>query len=89
VQAEPARQLTRWKGIPVLVETGEASYHEVYEECTVVYLRQAGVDVEWLRLEKAGIHGNAHLQFMEENSDEIAEVLHKWITKTVGIDSAV
>jgi hypothetical protein len=84
VQAEPARQLTKWKGIPVLVETGEASYHEGYEECTVIFLRQAGVDVEWLRLRKAGVHGNAHLQFMEENSDDSASILQEWIKKTVG-----
>jgi pimeloyl-ACP methyl ester carboxylesterase len=84
MQKSPARQLSRWSGIPVLVETGEASYHEVYEECTVTFLRQAGVDVEWLRLKNAGIHGNAHLQFMEDNSDEIAKALDTWIKKMTG-----
>jgi hypothetical protein len=47
--------------IPVLVMTSEASYHAVYDYCTVAYMRQAGVGVKWLNLPEAGIHGEFEL----------------------------
>jgi hypothetical protein len=56
-QKEPARQLVNLLNIPVLVMTSEASYHAVYDYCTVAYLKQAGVSVEWLNLPEVGIHG--------------------------------
>ena len=83
VQASPARQLVNFKNIPVLLETSEASYHAVYDDCTFVFLKQAGVPVERLKLADVGIHGNGHLHFMEKNSDQIAGVLEAWIEKTV------
>lgn len=83
IQAEPARQLVNLKHIPVLVESGESSFHVVYDGCTVKFLQQAGVSAEWLKLGDIGIHGNGHLQFMEKNSDEIAGVLDYWIRKQV------
>jgi pimeloyl-ACP methyl ester carboxylesterase len=46
LQKEPARRLPNLDGIPVLVETAEASFHAVYDGCTVAFLEQAGVDVE-------------------------------------------
>ncbi|KAM3078246.1 hypothetical protein ACMFMF_004652 [Clarireedia jacksonii] len=84
LQKEPARRLLNLDGIPVLVETGEASFHAVYDGCTVAFLKQAGVDVEWMPLATKGIHGNGHLQFLEKNSDEIARVLDEWIRRKVG-----
>ncbi|ORY59290.1 Alpha/Beta hydrolase protein [Pseudomassariella vexata] len=84
MQAEPARKLLHIAKVPVLVETGEASYHAVYDHCTVRFLKQAGVEVEHLELGKVGIHGNGHMQFLERNSDEIAAKLHDWIVKTLG-----
>jgi len=84
IQAEPARQLVNLKDIPVLVESGEASFHTVYDGCTVKFLQQAGVSAEWLKLGDIGIHGNGHMHFMEKNSDEIAAVLERWIKNTVG-----
>lgn len=83
IQAEPARQLTSFKNIPVLLETAEASYHAVYDDCTANFLKQAGVPVEHLKLGGAGIHGNGHLHFMEKNSDEIAALIDSWIRKKV------
>ncbi|KAA8575923.1 hypothetical protein EYC84_006088 [Monilinia fructicola] len=86
MQIEPARQLGNLRGMKVLVETGEASFHRVYDGCTVKYLRQAGVWVEWMKLgegEQSGINGNGHMQFLEENSDEIAGVLEGWIRSAV------
>jgi pimeloyl-ACP methyl ester carboxylesterase len=87
VQAEPARQLPNLSNVPILIETGEASYHAMYDYCFVLFLKQAGVSVEHWSLGNRGIHGNAHMQFMEKNSDEIAAALDGWIRKSVG-DSA-
>lgn len=83
LQAEPARRLVNLVDIPVLVETAEASYHAPYDVCTVRFLKQAGVEMEYLRLVDVGVRGNGHLQFLERNSDEIAEVLEGWIEKAV------
>ncbi|THC88696.1 hypothetical protein EYZ11_011853 [Aspergillus tanneri] len=84
IQQEPARKLVNLAKVPILIDTGEASYHAQYDYCFIQFLRQAGVAVEHLDLCKVGIHGNAHLQFLEKNSDEIAQVLHQWIMKKVG-----
>ncbi|CRG89144.1 hypothetical protein PISL3812_06180 [Talaromyces islandicus] len=83
IQADdpPPRQLVNLQDIPVLVVTTEASYHVPYDWCTVKYLRQAGVPTEHLQLPDIGIHGNAHMVFMEKNSDQVAAVLQKWIEK--------
>ncbi|RFU24347.1 hypothetical protein B7463_g11991, partial [Scytalidium lignicola] len=83
IQAEPARQLVNFKNIPVLLETSEASYHAVYDDCTYQFLLQASVPAQRLKLADIGIHGNGHLHFMEKNSDQIAAVLDSWIKKTV------
>jgi len=86
IQDEPAKQLTNLKNIPILIETGEASYHAVYDYCFEMFLKQAGcVNVYYLPLADIGIHGNAHLQFLEKNSDSIADVLERWIVKAVGV----
>lgn len=83
IQAEPALKLVNLAKVPILVETGEASYHAMYDYCSVLFLRQAGVKVDHLELGKEGIHGNGHLQFMEKNSDDIAAMLHEWILGSV------
>jgi pimeloyl-ACP methyl ester carboxylesterase len=81
IQADspPPRQLVNLKNIPVLVMTTEASYHVPYDWCTVLYLQQAGVPAEHLQLPDIGIHGNAHMVFMEKNSLQVAAVLHSWM----------
>jgi pimeloyl-ACP methyl ester carboxylesterase len=83
LQQEPARTLNHLMNIPILIETSEASYHAVYDHCTVDFLRQAGVKVDFIRLEDLGIYGNGHIQMMEKNNLRIAEVLYQWILKNV------
>ena len=83
LQQAPVRTLTHLVNIPVLIETAQASYHAVYDHCTVDYLRQAGMNVDFLRLEDREVYGNGHLQMMEKNNLRIAEILHQWITKHV------
>ncbi|KAJ6627418.1 Alpha/Beta hydrolase protein [Mycena sp. CBHHK59/15] len=81
-QAKPPRQLINLIHIPVLVVTSEASYHAVYDNCSVQYLQQAGVSVQHIPLGDVGIHGNGHMFFMEENGPQIAdEVVESWVSK--------
>lgn len=83
LQQTPARTLPHLMNIPILIETAEASYHTLYDHCTVEYLRQAGVKVDFIRLEDLGIYGNGHMEMMEKNNLRIAEVLHQWIIEHV------
>ena len=41
----------------------------------VDFLVQAGCEVEHLRLEDKGVHGNGHALQLESNSDEVAAVI--------------
>jgi hypothetical protein len=61
------------------VVTGEASFHAPYDYCTVEYLRQAGVEVEFADLGEECIHGNGHMFFMEKHNLEIAERVMRWL----------
>lgn len=84
-QAEPARKLVNLMKIPILMVTSESSFHAVYDSCTAEYLAQAEVNVEHIRLEEVGIHGNGHMMFMEKNGIQIAEdVIDEWIGKMFG-----
>lgn len=73
LQAEPARRLPNLAKVPVLQIVGEASFHSVFSGCVAAYLEQAGVEVDFVRLEEQGLKGNGHLMFMEKNNVEIAE----------------
>lgn len=73
LQAEPARKLPNLAKVPILQIVGEASFHSVFSGCVATYLQQAGVDVEFVRLEEKDLRGNGHLMFMEKNNIEIAE----------------
>lgn len=83
LQNEPARQLPNLKGIPTLVLVGEASYHAVFDHCTVKWLNQAGVKADFIRLENKGMHGNGHMMMLEKNNLQIAKLLDEWIQQNV------
>ena len=88
LQKEPARQLPNLKGIPILLMTTEASFHAAYDHCASLYLKQAGVDNEFVRLPDLGIHGNAHYMMFEKNSLQIAAVIADWLQKKVTVAKA-
>jgi pimeloyl-ACP methyl ester carboxylesterase len=81
VQAEPARRLPNLCGFPIVVVTAEASWMATDNHGMVDFLAQAGANVEHLRLEEHGVHGNAHALMLEVNSDAIAAVIEGWIAK--------
>ncbi|NDA46440.1 MAG: alpha/beta fold hydrolase [Alphaproteobacteria bacterium] len=78
-QAEPARQLTYLRDVPVLIVQGEASYHAPFDHCTQAYLEQAGVAVSYLRLADHGQSGNGHMLMIEKNNLQIAELIENWM----------
>jgi pimeloyl-ACP methyl ester carboxylesterase len=79
----PARQLIHLQGIPIVVIAGEASYHRLYDHCTVKYLNQGGATVEWMPLDARNIHGNGHMMMIEKNNLEIAKLIDDWVKRNV------
>jgi len=77
----PPRKLVNYSKVPVLLITGEASFHVPYDWCYVAFLRQAGVRTDFMELGKIGIHGNGHFMHLEKNSDDIAAAIQGWIQK--------
>jgi pimeloyl-ACP methyl ester carboxylesterase len=80
LQTEPAHTLPWLNGIPILIATGEASYHSTYDYCTSKFLTQAKVPNQWVYLPTVGIHGNGHMQMLEMNNLEIARFYRRWLT---------
>lgn len=80
-QKEPARRLVAVGERPILYLATEASFYAPYNHCTVGYLKQAGVDLDFVRLADIGLHGNGHMMMMEKNSDAIAQVIVEWLDK--------
>jgi pimeloyl-ACP methyl ester carboxylesterase len=83
LQANPPRELVNLKDIPILIVTAEASYHAPYDHCTSKFLRQAGVEHDFVRLADVGIRGNGHMMMLEKNNLEIAAFLRDWLEKRV------
>lgn len=73
------RELYNLKKAPQAVVTAHASSHVMYDWMTVSFMIQAGVPVQWIKLDEHQIFGNGHLMFLETNSDDIARLLTEWI----------
>lgn len=78
-QRDPARTIPALAGMPILIVTGEASYHAPYDHCTSRYLRQAGVEHDFVRLAERGIRGNGHMLMIERNNLAVAAVMADWL----------
>lgn len=78
-------QLPWLNGIPILIQTGEASYHATYDYCTSAFLTQAGVKNNWLYLPTVGITGNGHMEMLEANNLEIAALDELWLSKVLHV----
>jgi len=78
-QPDPPRRLPQLQGVPILIVTGEASYHAVYDHCTSKYLTAAGVPHTFVRLEDQGIRGNGHMLMLEKNNLVVAALVEKWL----------
>jgi pimeloyl-ACP methyl ester carboxylesterase len=83
LQKEPAHKLTNLEGIPVLDVSAEASYHRVFDSCIAKWLKQAGVETEYVKMEDVGLAGNEHEMMLDKNSDDIARFFLAWLDKHV------
>lgn len=77
------RKLAALGRVCQLVVTAEASHHATCDGATVAFMRQAGVGVDHIRLEEAGVCGNGHLMYLEKNSDAVAQVIFEWVASSV------
>jgi pimeloyl-ACP methyl ester carboxylesterase len=83
LQTEPAHQLVKFKGIPILNMSMEASFDAPFAHCTSKFLTQSGVANDFIRVGDLGIHGNGHFFMLEKNNLQIAQVVLKWLDKRV------
>ena len=83
LQGGTPRRLSNLQGVPVLIIVSEASYHAPYDHCTSLFLTQAGVRNEFVRLPEIGIRGNAHMMMLEKNNLEIAAFIDGWARKNI------
>ncbi len=82
-QAGTPRRLLHLAEIPIVIVTAEASYHAMFDHCTVNYLRQAGVRADFIRLAEAGLRGNGHMMMLETNSTDVAKLVQAWLLTNV------
>jgi pimeloyl-ACP methyl ester carboxylesterase len=82
-QKEPARKLVNFKNIPTLLMSAEASFGAPTVHCNALFLKSAGVPVDFIRLADIGIRGNGHFLMLEKNNMEVAGVIADWLNKRV------
>lgn len=80
---DPAPRLVNLADVPVVVVTGEASYHAPYDYCFLKFFRQTGVPITWLDLGSLGLKGNGHFLFLEKNSAQVADLVLRWLVGNV------
>ena len=83
-QAGTPRRLVHLASIPVLVITGEASYHALIDRCTVRYLKETSVNADHMSLPDHGINGNGHMMMLEKNNLDIASLIETWMIRCIG-----
>jgi len=66
-----------------LILSAEASYHAPYDHGTSNFLKQAGVEHDFIRLEDNKIHGNGHMMMLEKNNHQIADFLLEWMRSKI------
>jgi len=83
LQRKPRYKLPALAGIPILIATGEASYHAGQDYCTSAFLTQAGVANDYAYLPEHGLRGNGHMQMLEKNNLAIAAFYEAWLLRRI------
>ncbi|KAL8671214.1 MAG: hypothetical protein Q9168_004289 [Polycauliona sp. 1 TL-2023] len=83
LQASPAKRLVNLSKVPVVLVTGEASYHAPYDWCSIEYFKQTGVRATWLDLGRLGVKGNGHFVFLERNNMASAKLVMGWLVRNI------
>jgi pimeloyl-ACP methyl ester carboxylesterase len=81
LQAGSPRTLPRLAGVTIGLFTAEASFRSASDHCNALFLRQAGVTVDHVRLADHGVHGNGHMMMLEKNSTEVGALIAEWLEK--------
>jgi hypothetical protein len=71
----------RWQNLKVLSISASGTYHRTYDPCIPKFLKQAGVDDTFVRLEDVGINGNSHMMMLEKNNDVVIKFITDWLQK--------
>jgi pimeloyl-ACP methyl ester carboxylesterase len=82
-QKEPLKKLVNFKDIPTLQMSAEASFGAPTAHCNYMFIKSAGVPVDFIKLGDIGIHGNGHFLMLEKNNMEVAAVIADWLNKRV------
>jgi pimeloyl-ACP methyl ester carboxylesterase len=81
LQEEPARKLVNLGKVPLAVVSSESSLLAHSDSHTVAFLRQAGCEVEHVKLGEHGVHGGGHLMMLEKSSREALDVILGWLDR--------
>ena len=68
------------RNIPILWMQGENNYSGPAQ---VQFLKQSGLDAEFLRLRDRGIEGNTNLMVIERNNFEVFGLIREWLATRV------
>lgn len=78
-----ARRLPNLAGIPIVIVSGQASYHATYDYGISRFLTAAGVENDHLNLVDFGLTGNGHMMMLEKNNHQIADQLLAWLNRNI------
>jgi alpha-beta hydrolase superfamily lysophospholipase len=81
MQAEPARKLKNFQGIPIAYVTADRSGRRGAP--VTKFLKQAGCDATDLSLRDKGILGNGHFMMLETNRKQVFDTINTWLTSKV------
>ncbi len=81
LQAEPARKLKNFQGIPIAYVTADRSGRRGAP--VTKFLKQAGCDATDLSLRDKSILGNGHFMMLETNRKQVFDTIQTWITSKV------
>lgn len=87
LQGGTPHRLPNLAQVKILIMTAEASYHAIYDHCTSEFLRQAGVEHDFVRLDEHGFKGNGHMVMLEKNNHEVADFMLDWLADNLKPDA--
>ena len=78
------RRLPNLATVPIAVVSAPASPFVHIHDAMVEFLREAGCEVESLKLAERGVEGNGHAMMLERNNVEALGPIIGWVEATVG-----
>jgi hypothetical protein len=84
MRAKPVPHLFLW-GDHLDLSRSEGSWAQQYFAAKRYHdaLRASGANSTWIYLPERGVRGNSHMLMMDDNSADIAHIIHQWITGNI------